>query len=71
MAYETAEDLRVECPEVDLVMFRAYSSGSAHEGLDALLRVARGERGRDRFCGRLRRVGGTAGVRPEPTPCRA
>ena len=32
MAYETAEDLRVECPEVDLVMFRAYSSGSAHEG---------------------------------------
>ena len=21
MAYETAEDLRVECPEVDLVMF--------------------------------------------------
>ena len=31
-AYETAEDLRVECPEVDLVMFRAYSSGSAHEG---------------------------------------
>ena len=31
-AYETAEDLRVECPDVDLVMFRAYSSGSAHEG---------------------------------------
>ncbi|MBQ2625210.1 MAG: hypothetical protein IJG18_08975, partial [Kiritimatiellae bacterium] len=26
-AYESAEDLRVSCPDLDLVMFRHYSSG--------------------------------------------
>ena len=31
-AYETAEDLRVACPDLDLVMFRFYSSGSMGEG---------------------------------------
>ncbi len=31
-AYETAEDLRVVCPDLDLVMFRSYSSGSMDEG---------------------------------------
>ena len=31
-AYETAEDLRVVCPDLDLVMFRFYSSGSMREG---------------------------------------
>ena len=31
-AYETAEDLRVPCPDLDLVMFRSYSSGSMREG---------------------------------------
>ena len=31
-AYETAEDLRVACPDLDLVMFRFYSSGSMREG---------------------------------------
>ena len=31
-AYETAEDLRVVCPDLDLVMFRFYSSGSMGEG---------------------------------------
>ena len=31
-AYETTEDLRVVCPDLDLVMFRSYSSGSMDEG---------------------------------------
>ena len=31
-AYETAEDLRVVCTDLDLVMFRSYSSGSMDEG---------------------------------------
>ena len=31
-ACETAEDLRVVCPDLDLVMFRSYSSGSMDEG---------------------------------------
>ena len=31
-AYEVAEDLRVVCPDLDLVMFRSYSSGSMDEG---------------------------------------
>ena len=31
-AYEAAEDLRVVCPDLDLVMFRFYSSGSMREG---------------------------------------
>ena len=31
-AYETAEDLRVACPDLDLVMSRFYSSGSMREG---------------------------------------
>ena len=31
-AYETAKDLRVVCPDLDLVMFRFYSSGSMREG---------------------------------------
>ena len=31
-AYELAEDLRVVCPDLDLVMFRSYSSGSMAEG---------------------------------------
>ena len=32
-AYETAEDLRVSCPDLDLVMFRSYSSHSMRQGL--------------------------------------
>ena len=31
-ACETAEDLRVACPDIDLVAFRAYTSGSMYEG---------------------------------------
>ena len=31
-AYETAEDLRVSCPDLDLVMFRSYSSHSMRQG---------------------------------------
>lgn len=30
--YETAEDIRVICPDLDLAMFRFYSSGSMREG---------------------------------------